>query len=252
MGYVTVAEVRAQGLSDATAYPDPMIQTAIDLASAYIDKATRQWFTNKSMTILLDGQDSARLFLPIPIVSVSELYINARFDPSQVLPAADYIVYNGRSFPDDRKNPKIQLNRVRTSIYQGPPFNGAGRLFVKAPRNTKIVGVFGYTEADDTTPLMIKRATMKMTLRFVETLAPNGTGTGAAAFNSGILIGESTDGHFIQFALPSNVGIRGATFGISKDPEVEQIILLYKAPLAIAVPGNFSYSTGLSEQGLGP
>lgn len=243
MGYATVAEIRAEGLTDATKYPDLLVQGAIDLSSQYIERATRQWFESRSLTVRMDGNDSDRLFLPVPVISISELYINDRFEAANLLPAADYVVYNGRSFPDDRKNPKVELVNQRRSIFQVPALQFGKRIFMKGKRNQKMVGTFGYTEADGTTPLLIKRACKKMTLRFVEILASSGTGTSGSS-NSGSIIGESTDGHFIQYALQSSLGINGATMGISKDGEVEQILALYRAPLAIAVPGSTSFELG--------
>lgn len=244
MGYVTIADVRAQGLTDTAKYPDATVQAAIDLSSQYIDRTTRQWFESRALTVLMDGQDSARLFLPVPVITVTELYVNNRFAASEVLPATDYVVYNGRALPDDRKNPKIQLITARQSIYQVPNLTAGGRTFMKGPRNQKIVGTWGYTESDGTTPLLIKRACMKMTLRFADKLAEGGSGTGGTSGSSGAIIGESTDGHFIQYAMPSAIGVSGGTYGISKDPEVEIILQMFRAPLALAVPGSSQFELG--------
>lgn len=243
MGYVTVQNMRDEGLSDTVKYPDGQVQLAIDLASQYIDRTTRQWFESRSLTVLLDGQGSDRLFLPVPVITLAELYINLRFDASEVLPAADYVVYNGRSLPDDRYNPKVELVNMRRSLFQVGSLSYGKRVFMKGKRNQKLVGAFGFTEADNSTPKMIQRACKKMALRFVDKLAENGTGT-TGSTNSGTVIGESTDGHFIQYAMPSATGVKGATFGISKDPEVEQILALYKAPIGLAVPGTPDFDLG--------
>lgn len=242
MGYCTVQDVRDQGLTDTSAYPDATVQAAIDLASQYIDRATRQWFDVRARTVTIYGNDSDRLFLPVPIVSVTDLFINGRFDAADKLAAEDYTVFNGRDLPDDRKNPKIQLVNQRRSIFQVPALQYGRRIFMKGMRQ-KIVGTFGYVEADDSTPLLIKRACLKMTLRFVEKLAPSGTGS-SGGNNSGIIIGESTDGHFIQYAMPNATGAKGGSYGVSKDPEVETILLQYRAPLGIAVPGSAYFELG--------
>lgn len=243
MGYCTVQNVRDAGLTDVVTYPDPLVQAAIDLASQYIDRSTRQWFEVRNKTVLMDGNDSDRLFLPVPVISVSELYINNRFDAAEKMAVADYVVYNGRDLPDDRKNPKLALVNQRRSIFEVPALQFGRRIFMKGLRNQKIVGTFGYTEADGTTPLLIVRCTLKMALRFAEKLASSGTAASGLG-SSGVIIGESTDGHFIQYATPSASGTQGATWGISKDPEVETILRQYKAPLALAVPGSSFFELG--------
>lgn len=241
MGYVTVAEMRAEGV--AATYVDATVQAAIDLASQYMDRACRQWFESRSYTAYLDGQDSDRLFLPVPIITLTELYINNRFTAQDKLLTADYVVYNGKGFPDDRRNPKVELINSRRSIFQVPALQQGGRIFMKGKRNQKLVGTFGFTEEDGTTPLLIVRAVKKMCLRFLDVLSPTGGGSGTTT-SSGVIIGESTDGHFIQYATPGSAGVKAASMGISRDPEVEQIIQMYRAPITLAVPGSSNWELG--------
>jgi hypothetical protein len=240
--YSDISSMRAQGLSSSL-YADGAVTTALALATQYIDRATRQWFESRTLTALLDGNDSDRLFLPVPVISVSGLWINNRFETQEALPTTDYAVYNGRGLPDDRKNPKIGLISQRRSIYQVPALQDGRRIFMKGHKNQKITGAFGYTESDGTTPLLIKRACEKMALRFVAQLAADGQAQDGSG-SSGAVIGEMTDGHMIQYAMPASIGIPGATFGISKDAEVEQILQAYRAPVAIAVPGSAFFELG--------
>jgi hypothetical protein len=234
MPYATVTDLRAEGVP--TEIADAQIQPAIDRWSQFIDRACRQFFEAKTLTVDLDGNDSHILFLPFPIISVTSLYLNGQF--TTALGTSSYTVYNGRTTggQDDRKNPKIRLVRASSSIYEVPRLNPHGPVFLKGNRNQRIVGSFGYTESDGSTPLLIKRAVMKLTVKSLK----NGAGLWDELENppvpGGGVMSETTDGHTITYDAfrinPSRPGLSG----ITGDQEVDRILDLYKAPLAMSVP----------------
>jgi hypothetical protein len=242
VGYTTVSEVRAAGISVAKA-SDAAVQAAIGLWSSFIDQQTRQWFEARPGTLSLDGNDSEVLFLSVPVITITGLYINSRFESVDNIPQTNpdgtpnYVVYNARGYfngtgqagVDDRKNPKIAFYNQRRSIFQIPSLAYQGRIFMKGHQNQKLVGTFGYTEADGTTPLLIQRACLKLVAK---NLAKGVMG------DNRLLSGESTDGHSVQYAMPQALGVKGKTFGITGDMEVEQILQMYRAPLAIRAPGS--------------
>lgn len=146
MSYATVADALDEGVP--TAIPDSTIQQELDTWSQFIDRACRQWFEPRSYTFDCDGNDSNRLFFPVPIISVTALYVNGDF--TNVLDPARYRVYNSRNMAqDDRRNPKIALTPNGMTIFSGPPigaWGAPGPCFLRGIRNQRVVGTFGYTE----------------------------------------------------------------------------------------------------------
>ena len=240
MGYTTIQKVRDQGLKNEDRYPDAGIQALIDLYSKFIEDRCRQWFEPRTITALLDGNDGTVIFLPVPVISISALYMNDDF--TNAVATTDYRVYSGRSFPDDRKNPKIALvgEQRFSNPYASPVLHDRGRRFLKGLQNQKLIGVFGYTEADGTTPLMIERAVTKLVMRNRDVLRPSNpkiSDPGPRGF-------EMTDGHSVQFVNPSTLGIKPGSYGITQDIEVEQIIAMFKSPIGLAAPGSFVFEAG--------
>jgi len=235
MGYITVAEARAEGIPVPPAGPsDVQLQAAINTWSQFIDKACRQWFESRSLTLLVDGNSSDILFLPIPILTITGLYINGDF--TTVLDPMYYEVYNGRALPDDRPNPRLKMKHEKRDIFAGTYWEDYP-LFSKGQRNQKLIGTFGYLEPDGSTPLMIKRAVMKL---ISKSLMPMYSGFPAPPVPGGPVAKETTDGHSIEYAIAS--GAAGGMLGIVGDPEVAQIITMYRAPLAMAVPESYEWA----------
>lgn len=233
MGYVSVSEVRPEGLEDASKYPDARIQKQIDLWSGYVDRTCRQWFEPRSITALFDGNDSDTLLLPVPIISVSALYINGDF--SAPLDPTEFFVYSGRAFPDDRLNPRVKLLSQDRDIFRSRFF---GRGFVGGKQNQKVVGQFGYTEPDGSTPELIKRAVIKMVIRNIPSIKDNQSEIGPVAF-------EMTDGHSVQYLTPEKFGLKSSGFAVTKDAEVDQILSMFRAPVGITVTGSSIVQVGV-------
>jgi len=231
-GYITVAEVRAEGLPDPPS--DAKVQAAIDLWSQVIDRLCRQWFESRPLTILMDGNGADTLWLPVPIITVSALYINGDFDPvSQPLDPAYYEVFNSRTTPDDRKNPKVQLKHEKRDLFEKVLWDEYP-IFTKGQRNQKLVGNFGYTEPDGSTPLLIKRAVLKL---ISKSLAAMYAGWPALPAPSAPVSKEVTDGHSIEYAISTTAS--SGLMGLTGDPEIVQIVRMYTGPMSVAVPESY-------------
>lgn len=243
MPYCTIADIRAAGLTDVVAYPDADITAALILWQQFLDRACRQWFESRPLTLTFDGTDSDTLHFGVPIVSID--YIRLNGDPTDLDPES-YRVYAGRSYPDDRRNPRIKLRTIDefSSIFS-TPIHGTRLKFRKGRQNQEISGNFGFIEDDDSTPELIKRALCKLVIEKLVSPIPVPGVTpppGAPPIIAGALIEEWTDGHKRKYTNNTSVGAsRPSPFnGITQDPEILAIIKLYRAPIGIASPAHFS------------
>jgi len=142
--YVTVQDVRDEGLTDITKYPDKKVVDYIRTWQELLDRACRQWFESRTLTLLLDGNDSDTLFFGVPIISVEHLKLNGS---TAALDASLYKVYSEKSYPDNRRNPKISLvspDAVR-DIYTAPLTYGRLKFHL-GRKNQEVKGAFGYVE----------------------------------------------------------------------------------------------------------
>lgn len=239
--YVGVQDFRDAGLEVATA-SDAAVIDQILIWQEFIERATRQWFVPRAMTLTFDGHDGDTVFFGVPVISVSSVKINGRDD---ALDTTYYKVYNNRSgFPDDRKNPKLSLQRGSDrNVFAGPILLDGPMRFRKGRMNQTIVGVFGYVEADGTTPKLIKRALMKLVLeKLQKPLYSSGGGADPPAIVSSVIEEEETDGHRIRYGKPGGgtVASKNGLSGMTDDPEVLNIIKLYRAPIGLATPSHWT------------
>lgn len=244
--YVTVSDIRSEGLSDTTAYPDASVQAALNMWAAFIEHATGRFFDVRAATLLMDGNDTETLFLPVPVITVTKLFMNGHFtDPTDIIDPVRYMVYNRiQAVPsmgqDDRDNPKIRLITNQVDFYQMAAFGPtSSRGFIRGSQNQKITGTFGFTEDGTTTPLLIKRALTKLVLRNIDKLAAGGVPIDPNSGQKGQIISESTDGHSISYQAPKK---QNPLIEITGDPEVNQILRMYHRPMAIRVTGTFQYA----------
>jgi len=234
MAYITLAQVRSEGLKAAD-FPDGKVNAAIARSCALLDRLTGQWFESRAVTATLDGNGTDTLFLPVPVISVTSLYVNGDF--TNALDSESYAVYNGRQEPSDhRSNPMIKL--VKSTDIFAPFEDPQTPVFSAGRQNQRIVGAFGYLEADDTTPLPIQRAAMILTIRDLTNPLFVGEGSTtpeneASSGVSGPKQKETTDRHSITYAAPSYRAQRTGTLALTGSAEVEEIIATYRRPLAI-------------------
>jgi hypothetical protein len=238
--YNDVADVRAMGLTDPP-FTDAQILEALTTWQMVLERACRQWFYDRELTLQLDGNDSDTLHLGVPIISVEYLKIN-RSDLE--LSTDRYEVYN-RQYPDDRRNPKIRLRHSRqlSDIYIAPWSLGELK-FHKGYRNQEIKGRFGFIEPDGSTPAPIKHAHLKLTIEKLTHpyYVPAGeVPPTPSEVYAGVVVEEKTDGHSIKYGSSSYKERRVGLSGITQDPEILDIIKLYRAPIALALQSGWSY-----------
>jgi len=241
--YCSVDDIRDLGIT-VTMADDAKVLATIQLAQAFIERACRQWFIPKIIIVKFDGTDSDAIHMGVPIITIDYLKLNNGGELSPDL----YRVYNSRTYPDDRRNPRIKLvgpNEFR-DIFIAPVTWGIRLLFRKGRQNQEVKGTFGFVEEDGTTPALIHHATCKLTVQKLSEplfVAP-GTVPSVPAPPPilGPLIEEVTDDHKRKYGQPggelkkSPAGLSGVT----NDQEILDIIKLYKAPIGIATPANWT------------
>lgn len=238
--YNSIDDVRAEGLADPP-FTDAKVLDALITWQMALERACRQWFYPRNLTLRADGNDSDMLHLGVPIISIEHLKINRSTD---VLNTERYFVYN-RIYPDDRKNPRIKLQHSRqlSDIYVAPWSIGELR-FEKGYQNQEIKGTFGFVEADGSTPALIKRAHLKLTIekltRPIYTPADEVPPTPSEVY-AGVVVEERTDGHSVRYGTSAFKDRRVGLSGLTQDPEILDTIKLYRAPLGIATTSAWSY-----------
>lgn len=244
MPYATISDVRGAGLTDEVMFPDDAITASLLLWTSFIDRATRQFFEPREATVDLDGTDSDTLHFNIPIIEVEALYYNSAF--SVPLDPISYRAYTRREEPcDDRKNPRIKLIGPDSDpdIFNRPLASGSLR-FRKGRQNQRVVGTFGYTEADGSTPPLITRALVKLVVeKLTNPIYADPTNPIPPVTPTGALIEEETDDHrkkWAQAGGATRARAPGLT-GVTNDREILDILLMYKGPMVIATPANWTY-----------
>jgi len=230
--YVSIGDIRGEGVPATVS--DARILEGIQTWQAFVDRTCRQWFVPRQMTWDLDGNGTTLLQLPVPIVSVSALYMNGDFSAA-VAPEA-FVVYNGRgeSGRDDRKNPRVKLVSAETNIFEGVgPVQRNLFTFRVGEKNQRLVGSFGFIEPDGSTPALIKYAIRKLVVRSVRPL----WSTGGGASPAGPMIEEETDRHRRKW---SDASVASKVWTTTGDPEIDQILATYRAPLAMRAPRTMS------------
>lgn len=239
--YISVQDVRDAGLS-AEDYPEAQVVAAIELWQRVIERSCRQWFNARTMTFQVDGNDSDTLFFGVPIISIDYLKIN---NSDSELDTSLYRVYSGNTYPDDRGNPCIKLvqSSEACDIYTRPVTYGRFR-FLKGRQNQEIKGTFGYVESDGKTPKPIARALLILVCqKLVTSFVPESSDGNTIQPGIVSVTSETTDGHSISYGsvLSSYKARRPGLSGLIQSPEVLDILKLYRAPLGIASPSNWSY-----------
>jgi len=237
--YISIQDVRDEGLTQAQ-YSDAKVLSYIETWQAFLDRACRQWFIPKTLVLKVDGTDSDSIHLGVPIISIDYIKIN---DSTTNLSTDLYRVYSEIVYPDNRRNPRIKLvrNNDNLSIYESPI--GYGELkFRKGRKNQEIKGNFGFVEADGSVPKLIKRALLKLVIEKLTkpVYGPLPSGVTPPSSISAILE-ETTDGHKIKYDSAS-VATKSGISGMTSDQEILDIIKLYRAPLGVATPANWSFS----------
>ena len=242
--YVNVQQIRDEGF-DSSEISDERAFLLIQQWQDFIERRTRQWFNPRPLTLKLDGRDGSILPLTVPIIGVESLTINRT---TTILLQEGYDVYAGvgDSYPDVRRNPRVIL-RTAASVHQIPDQRssteffsrpvtdeiGSQFLFLRGRRNQVLKGVFGFVEPDFLAPAAIQRALLKL---IVSKRHEVGSDEDFQSTLTGRVIEEETDRHRIKYASAIS-GQRGGTIGITGDPEIEELLALYRSPLALGATG---------------
>lgn len=202
----------------------------INVAMQTIDLYTGQWFNKREFTgankLKFEGSNTHILHFSVPIIEIISLAIN---EEDTVMPVEDYRVFNSRTLPDDRRNPRIKLISDSLNIYRTTMGSRSGR-FGKF-RWQFIEGSFGFLEPDGSTPEGIKWATVRLVMKQLTTdLESDATAAGEVKR-------EKVDMHEIEYfqssdGSDSSSGSSGSG-AMTGDEEVDKILKMYKAPLAI-------------------
>ena len=181
---------------------------ALELATAYIDIVTGQWFESRALTLTFDGEGQRVLHLPIPVISVTTVTLNE----VEIL-TDSYYVYN-RTVPDDRKNPKIVFEFDLTKGHQ----------------NVTVQGSFGYVDdptGTPATPALIGKVCVKLALAEIGQMYTDANRR--EVIDRGRLIEEETDRH--SYKLADLI----ATGGPTGDPEIDTVLARYRRPIAMGM-----------------
>lgn len=227
--YVLLASLRAQGVTVEQA-SDARLGALIDEACRFIDRATGQWFDARARTFSFDGSGGEAVLLRVPVIAVSSIVM----DGSLVSPE-EYVIYNrhiseGLTEPDDRKDPRI----MRKNALSSRAFAGS---FARGRQNIVITGVFGYTDPErpwggitqGIVPPGIQRLCMLLVIRNLALLTDAEHGF---SVNASRLLSESTREQSYSLSAASQSG-RGFAADITGDPEIDGLIALFKAPVAM-------------------
>lgn len=234
VGYITVAELREEGLTDAVKYPDAFLNRRIAYNSKLIDMYTGRFFEPRKMFIDIDGPGSYEIQMDIPIISVDSVtLLDREFPVTKIFTfdLEDLVIYNrhitmGLFDPDDRDDPRL-----------GNVYFPRGRM------NVRIEGTFGYTDRAGNTPEEIKRACMLMVLSDKEPLASPDRTNSLTGGIAGPLLEEDTDGHRYKIAVANRE--MGATAYFTGNPEVDQILLSHRRPFDLGKNLGANVSTSL-------
>jgi hypothetical protein len=195
--YATVADLRGEGVP-VEAVDDTRAALLLEEASRLIDQVTGQWFTPQARTLRVPGRGAPSVYPSVPPIALEAI---TDFEENVPLTTVEIV-----GAPVDPGTDEPRITRLR----------GCFRL---GRANVRLVGWFGYTEADGTafgrTPLAIRRATLLLAYRWV---VPIGLGDGVAGRR---IIEERTREQSVRFAEPASGG------ELTDQPEVDVLLAPY-------------------------
>jgi hypothetical protein len=231
--YASIEDIREFSGLTPSQVSDEGVFAAIQLWQEVIERICRQWFYPKSLTLEVNGNDSDVLHFGVPIISVSEVYINGGVE---ALDSSAYKVYL------DYRDPKICLTHAQqiADLYTAALRGGDAR-FYKGYQNQRIVGVFGHVITGNKAPRPIRRALTKLVTEKLVAQYGAGASGGTSTVIAGTVVSETTDGHSISYGVQSTNSRRSGLLGITSDMEILDIFALYRAPIGVATPAAWSY-----------
>lgn len=244
--YASISDIRNEGITVDIA-TDNQIYSALLLWQEILDRCCRQWFLPRLLTVEFDGDNSTTMNLGVPCIEVEYLRINnSDIDLDESL----YKVYGNQTdgLQGRRRNPKIALVQnitqdMNRDIHLGP-FYQSRLVFLKGYKNQILRGTFGFVNDDLSPPRAIQRALTKLVVeKLTNPIYPGEDApTPATPSYAGIVVEEKTDGHSLKYGAPDYGKRKSGLIGITSDPEVQDIIKLYRGPIGIATPSHWMYT----------
>ena len=222
---ISLQDVRNEGLEVGELSNDRALSLSYGWQS-WFEKKCGQCFTPRELDLLVDGDGSRTLHLNVPVISVTELYINNDF--VNVLDPSYYTVYNRRFPEDDRRNPRIKLSRSTDSIFSYI----SGSTFLAGDQNQKISGLFGYVEDDGSPPFPVMRAILIL----IRMTASHMNDDEVDQLRIGRATEEVTDRHRIRYSDLYDSLKKWSVTGIT---EVDDALVMYRRPAKIRSPRSF-------------
>lgn len=214
--YATLSDARAEGITTEQA-DDVRLTALLTRASRRIDDLTGWWFESRTLTLTLDGTGARHLRLPAPAIALTRVAV----DGSDLDLVDDVVNVGAPAGPAfERHNPKL--------------LRAGGIAWPRGSRNVTVVGRFGFVEADETAPLAIQEACLRLAVRALPRFTDP---TAADEARRALITKETTDGHSYELGT-GDIGKRAAWRfgGATGDPEVDVILARYRCPPGGGVP----------------
>ncbi len=195
MAYITEAELTAEGITLVAGDPRGLIPRA----QAQVERVTGRIFEPRAMTLTVNGSGTSWLHFGNPIIAITSIA-----EDGTLVDADGYIIHNrhlsGVTSPDDRIDPTVEL-------YADAFEPGERSVWSEGVGNYEITGIFGYTDWDGHSDLILPYKTQPATLHnfsvgdVVTGVTSGATGTimaDADAGTTGTLTLSGVTGHFID------------------------------------------------------
>ncbi len=204
-GYCTVADLRAEGVTETQA-SDDRLRALIDEASRTIDRLTGWWFEPRWRRLHVEGRGTPSIEPPAPPIRLERIFINGY----ELQTREEALAVHGAPVAPGFVAPLIRRSRG---------------IFPRHPGTVELEGVFGYTEEDGTalgrTPLEIRRACMLLVLRLLPRLGD--VDAVEDARNRWRLLAEKTRDQSYRLA-PGREG------ELTGDVAIDDILVRYRRP----------------------
>lgn len=207
MSYITLVDLRVEGITVIDQLNDEYIEGRIALAQEFIETITGRFFEAKvGHQLLLDGTGHSVLRLPIPPVNGTDAITEVKISDETL--DSEYYQYPLGATPDDRFNPRL----IKLS-----------GIWPKGSFNISITGKFGFVESDESTPILIQDLCKRIA---IWGLPPIGD---KSSMRESQLIEEQLGDY--RYRL-SDMALRGGFFG---DPRIDNSIAMFKKRQIVAV-----------------
>jgi hypothetical protein len=227
--YCTLSDINDEGFIDPP-YTNARINTVITLACNILERVTGRWFEPRDLDLTLDGTGNRALRFRDPIISVTTVELDG-----VAVDIDDLVVYNrhvaqNMTRPDDRDDPRIEIN---TGIVSG--IYSTGR-WPEGQQIIRVVGKFGYTDYDSgdvegQTPPLINHLCKLLVVRELPFLSDRDAREDLRG--RGRITQKKTRDQSITFGAGGATGgaLSRLAMGLwTGDAEVDSLIAMYRRP----------------------